>query len=288
MVLVCGLFVSTADASIGTGSSLFAPQLSFNGTRDIIRDDSVGVFSGNLSLPAVDDILQGIFKINDVDNTPSSASTWGIYSFQVTSINQDTGVISFGAATGTNSIEAILGDVGITAPAPDYAGSIANYGIAIISNPNSSISLPEFDNNFSQTLGNVVTDLTDAWRLEMLAGFVDSSDFHHVKLDDATSGRFRGAYSVMWDRWSNTNYRETTANVAGFDGNPYSGELVVDSNATITVPSNDTNPSGWDFSDKADFALNPVPEPSTIAIWAALGLGGCGVVARRRMKAKKA
>ena len=44
------------------------------------------------------------------------------------------------------------------------------------------------------------------------------------------------------------------------------------------------------FTDAGEFygKFHVTPEPSTIAIWAALGLGGCGLVARRRMRAKKA
>ena len=289
-----GLLVAAfliAGFSNSARASILAANLTLDGNLDVISDNSVGFYSGDLGTPQIGDILQGLVRLENFNGTPTQGGTaWAIYSKVVTAVSNGNITFDAIAASSNDSIGKLLeNSMGYTLPTL-AAGSADDISMAIVTS-STTASLPAFNSSGFQATLNGAINSSD-WNVEMLTGIVAGSDFHEVNNLTGSLLAFSGAYTIQYKSFGGGIKTVTSAQKRISTNATYSGDVVVYLGATISIPDGGTtsNPTGWDFTDAADYALNitPTPEPSTIAIWAAIGLGGCGLVARRRIKAKKA
>lgn len=293
MVAAIVAFGASGSASAG----VLGNYLNF-GQINIVRDNSVGVLfdaDGNsaanrLADPQVGDILQGIFKIDSFNNDPdiAGASLWGIYSLEVDQVGLGTfqNTISLKPITsGPNSIAGILSDLGLALPPHMKAGSVADATIALVE-ANVQYALPAFDGGFTSSLASAINPVE--WATAMLLGFVEPTDFHEVRINEGgEDANYRLATTVIADNLGSlVEYGEVSGQNQFTTGTPSTSQFVGVSNLTITLaPPAEPVLADWHFSDKGDFAILPtvIPEPSTLAVWAILGVA-CGLAFGRRGK----
>ena len=127
---------------------------------------------------------------------------------------------------------------------------------------------------FAGNIGGTPVDLTDLPGISAIGGGIQFATFGGSYTILETMGVLGAPYQ----------YNEITNGLIGGKG-----EIVIQ-NGVLEGFNSGVSGENWTFQDDGSYFINPstVPEPSTIAIWAAIGLGGCGLVGRRRMKAKKA
>lgn len=303
---------SSADASI------LGYALDYDGVADTLRDASAGNIIDRNSNQVVDadDIIQGIVHFNQVDGKSGSnlgGSVFAAYSFKVVSSSATT--ITVTAATGADNIETILSNGGVNMTGlSQYKGRTGAAGLIVIENSQTNISLMDKDGSGGggDTFdgGDLAGNFGSSWTAVLTGGFLTADDQHVISaangftinsltgsgtsIDQAGAGArfgtFAGNYSVLkaGGPMAGSTVYKTIENVGlGSPGDRPSGEIVI-ANGSLEGFDSTVSGSNWLFQDDGDYKINPIPEPSTIAIWAALGLGGCGLVARRRMKAKKA
>lgn len=278
VAVVVGLIAQNAQASILGGLLNF-------GQLNVVRDDSVGVLNDkqrSLLDPQPGDILQGIFKINDVDNNPvQGVSIWGIYSLEVTSVNGPLVTLGVPTVGSGNHITDIMSNLGLATPGTARSGSTADATLVVVET-NSVVSLPNFSGGtFDATLAGTIDA---AWSASMLLGLVNSDNYHEVLLVPALNmAGFSLSYSVIADVFApGISYDDTEGLVRPSTGLPGVGEFTTTNVASIGLsPPTDPTLNNWQFSDKADFQILPTPEPASIAVWTGLA-AGIGLVARRR------
>lgn len=290
--LLVGLLVVCVAAPVH--ASILGQYLSFDGVVDLIEDDSLGVFTGDLNAPKLDDVIQGVYSVNNIDqlSVPGDLNTvWGIYSLKVTGVTTDaeTGapVVQFGAidpAAGTgDSIQELATSLGLTLPSTLRKGTMANATLLIVTNDSLVDDAPNFNTDFVTTLGGAA--FGSAWSLEMVMGLVEDTDFHEVRRNDSRSADYALAYSVIRDVFGpgieylsvpgSRQFSKTTDGESDF----VSAQL-----CTITIPPASGSPTGWDFSDKGDFSINAIPEPASMTLWSVLMIGGGLMTYRRRRR----
>jgi hypothetical protein len=262
------------------------------GQLNVVRDDSVGVLNngtGDLFDPQVGDVLQGIFAINNVDNVfVQDASIWGIYSLQVTKVTAGAfgPLVELGVPTAGfgNRIDEIMTGLGLATPAYSKSGSMADSTLVVVET-GSVVDLPNFDGDFFSTLDSVI-DAT--WSADMVLGLVDAvKNYHEVQvIAPLFNAGFSLSYSVIADAFgAGITYDETTGLPRYTTNLPGVGDFTTTNIAGIGLtPPTDASIDQWQFSDKADFQIQPTPEPASLVVWAAIA-GGLGLVARRRLLA---
>ena len=116
------------------------------------------------------------------------------------------------------------------------------------------------DDNWAQSLQNAI------WELQGDGVYLSKDEDKLIALADAEAANYTAQYDT---NVFSLNLFELGQTPAGFDIN---------------------DSSTWSTSDDHIQDLlwysNPVPEPSTIAIWSLAGLGGLGLAIRRRRKKK--
>ena len=284
-------------------------------TINTLVDESRGLFidkdtDGSVS---VGDYINGVISFRDIGPVGNTANTnrkvFGIYALEITNISGAT--ITAGAISDTshaNSLGQILSNSGIVA---NGLSTGAGSTLALIeSNDGTEVALGALDVTSGFTSGGGVGGLLGSSFTNVLIGGINpnADDYYAITLDgsnplgggksvtnlaDLAAGAPLSAdkefasYDLGFTVESSTlgGSFEDLANSNGIG----TSDIVTAGNNTINALTAGINTDkGWHFADDGDFYVKPVPEPSTIAIWAALGLGGCGFVARRRMKAKKA
>lgn len=296
-LVVAGLLFGSG--SVSEGSVLFDNVLSYDAIADVLNDESVGNWytnggtlkaSGTL---ANTDVVLGIVKYDSGFNggpfsIPSDFGgkyLYGFYAFEITD-DSDTGNVVLGAATGTLSIANQIS--GFTNwSRQDSETHATGFATAIV--------LVESDNELTFNGANKF-GMFNAAGVTVIgtAGFDNVDDTYRLGHDSENVldlDAFDGSYKVDIDGTATflTSAIMPTANFELLQGYGDASGTYGDLRLTGDIQKNPTFGSNYAFGDNVDFYMNvAVPEPSAIAIWAALGLGGCGFVVRRRMRAKKA
>lgn len=287
--LLVGLLVVCFAAPVH--ASILGQYLTFDGTIDLIRDDSVGDFSGSLAAPAVGNVLQGVYSVNTINSVSvqgNQTTVWGIYSLVVTGLTNDvvTGapVIQFGAidpdlGTG-NSIQELATSLGLTLPSTLRKGTMDDATLLIVTADEVIGDAPNFNTNFVTTLGGA--SFANTWSLEMVMGLAEATDYHEVRyIPEAVT--YSLAYSVIRDVFGPGVEYLLATGTRQFSGlNLGVSDFVSVQNNIITIPPALGSPTGWDFSDKGDFSINAIPEPASMALWSVLVIGGGLMTYRRR------
>ena len=299
-------------------ASILANLLSSNSMNslDELADSSAGWFarksggsyskltSGNLE---IGDYVQGVIKIdavNSVDPTTKGTAIFAAYSFKIAGAtdNGNGGWSAMQLETG-GDVLSLINATDVRADKNENGLSDSDAAVAIMEKSTTA--------NIAPTEFADLGDFDSSWNTVLSAGFsTDGSDAD--KLDDyVISARSIGGNQVnLRDLTTLASLNSTygnSATIADFeaafliqgkeDNLTYQSVAVPGSNIETTADFYITNgtlktssSSDHMFTDAGEFygKFHATPEPSTIAIWAALGLGGCGFVARRRMKAKKA
>ena len=304
-------------------ASIFYDNIGVNdGQDDRLSDQSLGWFvtSGsnrpNADTIVAGDKIRGLIRMDLVNTVDPGNTLWAAYEFEIASISdsdtsdsvandtvlfQNGDVMSWlsGGSSGGQSIDTtalntgsyanssfVLLETGSGGTTLDF-NTVYREGEAIYKD--STKAAAAFD-GWNALLTGSISSSTDAYGLTN--GLVNLGSFAAV---NAVSGgvdfaNIEGGLSVS--SWDSTTLAKSWAPSKTGEGQLSSklgiGSEIFISGGFVTGTFTQQSDRNFDFVDRGEFFINPVPEPSTIAIWAALGLGGCGLVARRRMKAKQA
>lgn len=278
---VAAVFFLPASAQAGVFSSL----LSFDGSVDVVEDDSVGSFveKGVVDgILEVGDLLQGMIAFDPIDGntTPAGSSVIGAYSLEVKSIGAGGTSLVLGAAAGADSITSLLGTAGVdmnglvgsgmdgfavlesttadVSQRSDFTGPSFGFSGAVTAADFKAVTLLGFDGvDDTHIVTSFGSDLTDLSGIAGLAG------------TGATVAIFNGTYSVTDHAFGAGVTFLPLFNVL----NGGSGDVII-TNGTIAATDANTTGLGWDFNDDGDFNINAVPEPTSMLIFAGLGLVG--------------
>jgi len=303
------LFASLALAGNAQASVLYNEVLSYDGTTDKLNDDSSGSWFDSSGVNkttgtvVVGDVIRGIIRfdnatitgVGSVDLRPKGSTYfYGMYSLAVTAITAADGtsagneMLHFGAATGAQSLASLTtgwsGVAGMTSRASGDSAFmlLESTDVNLYANPNAvNTNLAGFNTAGTTVVTSAGFLGDDVYRVGGVAGTdVTNLTAFYTGIN---SINFAGTATVLEDRGPAAITYNQIAGSGLAAGT--SGDLFL----LGTIASDTPFSTNFDFSDNADVYINAsVPEPSTIAIWAVLGIGGCGVVARRRKNAKKA
>ena len=305
-VALSAISVSSANASI------LETLIDFDRQKDTLVDASAGKIIDKNSNNVIDDgdIIQGLVHFNQIDgNSSYNGSIFAAYSFKVASATSS--LVTLEAATGADNVRTILAGDGVDVGGlAAYDGRSGTAAFVVLENSTSGLNFEDMDGSGTDADGSdgIAGDFDNTWTAVLTAGFDGVDDAHKifagnvggnaVDLTDLPAisaigagiqfATFGGTYTIFETgsgKLSDTDeYVTITNGLIGGDG-----EIVIQ-NGVLEGFDSDISGSNWTFQDDGNYFINPsaIPEPSTIAIWAALGLGGCGFVARRRIKAKNA
>ena len=311
--MVVAIIATTGTSSLVNASVIYDEILSYDASYDYLNDDSSGSWfksdgsaKGKTGTIVEGDVIRGVIRFfnanasgtGDISTDPYSSGgvntyLYGIYSLQVKTggITQTNSTLEFEAATGANALSTLTSGFN-WARADTRTRLSGTAGMMLIESTSVDLfgSGNSVDSTFS-VFNNASTSVVatagfigdDTYKL----GGVDSVDVTDLDAFYSAGGpvefAFNATASILTDAAEDPVGYQAMAGT-GLALNT-SGDILVQGNITNSTPFSNQ----FDFKDNADIYLNvSVPEPSTMAIWAALGLGGCGFVARRRMKAKKA
>ena len=287
-------------------------------TINTLVDESRGLFidEDGDGVVSVGDYINGVISFRDIgpvgNTTNTNRKVFGIYALEIIGIDGATitaGAISDTSNANENSLNNILSNSNIVA---NGLSTGANSTLALIeSNDGTEVALGSLDVTSGFVSGGAVGGLLGSSFTNVLVGGIKSnSDYYAITLDgsnplgagksvtnlaDLAAGAPLSAdkefasYDLGFTVEAHAFGSDVTFSKLGNSNGVGTSDIVTAGNNSILALTAGVNSDkGWHFADDGDFYVRPVPEPSTIAIWAALGLGGCGLVARRRMKAKKA
>ena len=281
-------------------------------TQNTLSDDSRGLFIDNdtSGTVTVGDYLQGVISFAKLNGASTGDKLWAVYAYKVATIDNSGANPVISLTAEDNLMSTIITNAGFT-----NSLTITNDAAIVVVESSSS---PSFGiNDFDVTTasggfingGKVGGQLGGAAWSTKIIGNIESNkgDYHEITITSSTIpgnggstlnlaallaggnpapalASYAAGYSIGDQNTRFAGFRDQTDSKGG-------GSQII-TGATNSIRAINSSSSfetgdGWHFADDGDFLLTPVPEPSTIAIWAALGLGGCGLVARRRMKAKK-
>ena len=286
-VLAALFALPVSSANAGVLSSL----LSLDGNLDLLVDDSASFVvdrADDADLLQVGDLLQGAFNLDVIDgNTvPSGSSIFGVFSFEVESITGGpTGqLVQFGAPTAAADSVLNIGGVDLSGIAD---ASVTDTALLIIESDASSLNTNGLD---ASTL--FTTDF-NGFEAVIAAGFVDADDQQTVlagPLVDVTDltapGLVNGTSIPVVVADFSTSLSVTGSTFGLFlpvpNPSPLSGGAFGDliGTGTISTPTEALSENGFLFSDDGVFAINAVPEPTSVAIFGFIAL--CSFERRRR------
>ncbi|KAA5546261.1 PEP-CTERM sorting domain-containing protein [Roseiconus nitratireducens] len=310
-------FVSAVLATLAVGSianaGAWTDNITYNGIVDEIQDNSVSlaVFdSGNDGIVNTGDIVAGILKW-DLNNSAGGGDfddfAISVFAAQVTNDGvlssntllggKDVYNFSLGAATATldgllptlsNSVGGFsAGTVGVTLSG---VGGTDPLTLGLVQ------SLGLIDSTYALDFEFGILPNTNNYFEAELADFngdgVISNDGTEYPLGSVASGGVpaqtqigseSGGFSVIRDfsgPGAGNYLLVDTADLAFTSRGP--SQIWLTSSTTLNQPTQNQIDLGYVFADNAFVQLNAVPEPSSMCIWAAVGVAG--MVSRRRRR----
>ena len=298
------VFLTLLGCVIGLGmwssasASLLTSLAVADGSQDLLNDTSVAGYKDNGAAGlSVDDVIFGIALVQDVNgDTSKSDQIAVVFSAKIIEFvdNDSSGTISNGDEfkLGYND----TGDYDLTdllpaslQPKNGRAGTLGQDEIAVvISHPTTAFSFPTFADFAGGTAFN-----DPAIDYEATIGLVDDgvggNDFFSAIVNDNpfTTNQIEmveaGGFSVMDASGSYGNGPGTIfLPVTGLTTNPEVGLF-----GSVDFLTNVNYATEYGFTDDADFFINAVPEPASVAVWSLLAIG-CVAFGRRRLSRKAA
>lgn len=290
------VFVATASIA---DASVLGGALSFDGIKDFVNDGSAGVFIDDDN-DGLADLVQGVVWFDSSGNDGESAdlifsetggSLFAVYSIALTNTFVSAGLDEFEFSgsgfmeADADSVESLL-DIGGATGVQD--GGLITRNASVKSSIAIIETTGDFDvldfrttNDDDERLalefdyGSGFTSDLSGFTVSMIAGFDGVDDYHLVEIDDRPRGFFDSAYTVKSDIFgAGVKYKE----LDGLGG--AKGDIVLSDGGIKSPGSSGAN--GYGFSDEGSYQINAVPEPTSVAIWGVLALGGYGFRRRRR------
>lgn len=288
--VAAALLLFAAPSQAGVVSSL----LTFDGTPDTITDDSVGNFVERGTVDGileVGDLLQGMISFGPLagNAVPTGQSVIGAYSLRVKSIGVGGTSLVLEAASGADDVVTLLGAAGVDLSGLTGTHVGASNGFALLESTSVEIDRTSF---VGPTFGFIPPTVGSDFEAVAILGFDGVDDHHNISsfgadLTDLSVAAgfagtgvpfalFNGTYSITDHSFGGgTIFLPLTNVISGAEGD------VTIVNGFISGTNSDTIGKGWDYNDDGDFVINAVPEPTSLAIFAVIGLGA----ARRRRRA---
>lgn len=295
-----------------SNASIFYGNLGIRGEDDVLSDNSLGYFvkGANATDPTkieAGDLIRGIVRIDAVNAVNTVGDLFAVYELEVVTASATTltatngDVMSWLNSTATGLID------------NRTLGSDANQALVLLENVGAP-GASSIDFNSVAQVGDKILSSTapgagnafDNWAIQLTAGLRTGDDSYTVTTDTefaASYGNQGNDLDSLVDLagWANNQKVadfQGFFTITGWDQSkvPYWGNVqqipglaqLQILNGEIFKSTGDQFDNGWAFRDVGDYYVNPIPEPSTIAIWAVVGLGAAGFVRRRQLNAKKA
>lgn len=235
------------------------------------------------------DCVTAIFDFGTIN----SRRVFGFMQVEIDASPDGNGVI-FTNGDGAESLSGVLGAAGFTAQinALTDVGNFATPSFALLSNSDTSKTLANTNDQSSSTLGLATSD---GWEIDLLAGLNGSQDalrwygsgVSTPISDNGTESADTGTDFVLG--LSVTDYSGGSS--VGFapisytyGGTTASTDLVVQTSGGATLDSVlYTTATGYNFKmDGPDLTFTAVPEPSSLAVLALVGVAGSAMRRRRK------
>jgi len=138
------------------------------------------------------------------------------------------------------------------------------------------------------TVGQMTTDFSNGpvggktnlaqWFWEATLGLVELSDFFEILPIPGFVGVERGAFTVQSEAFPITAW--LPVDVLDFANTKHTSDAVINP-GLVSIASDTQLAKGWSFNDDSHYYVNPIPEPTTLALLG-LGLLGMGASLRKR------
>ena len=273
-VLAALLALPISSANAGVLSSL----LSFNGTADVLIDQSRSNFSDNDQNGdfSTGDILSGFVSIDQADpdndnlgiidvNSPDAV----VFAFaaEVTGVDPETMVANLGP--NVEVLSSLLDS--------DIAENITDSGTIFVALESAASPASPLDESVFDALDDFNAD--NGFSFVLSGGFADGTD-DFFQFEPVNSGGIIGIESGGFTVFDSPFGELLPVSVVRLDGAPDSFHDTTLFNGTIT---NAPDGSAFDFNNNSDFAINAVPEPTAMMTF--MGIFGLAFRGRRRQQA---
>jgi hypothetical protein len=313
-------FAALAVFAVPVQAGVISSLLDFDGNLDILSDDSAsvvrdvgttGVGGAGNGILDVGDVIQAVFEIRTIDGQQTAsvggdgATVLGIVALEVQSFGASVSGIDTVYNLGLVSAANAAFDLSTLLSTTNLGGllGVASSSIALITRTDDNFQISPTGSN-SLPLDGTDPSLFDLdptpWTAEVLLGAAIADDFYQISLDGLMGapgptvplsvpgidlgdqiGEYRLAQTVIDSDFGTTGFGALT--VQDFSGANKTSDFVHAGNNSLFAPKLfGQTPVGFDISDDGDFALNPLPEPSSLAVFACLGVAIVGRLRRRK------
>ena len=270
-VLAALLALPISSANAGVLSSL----LTFNGTADVLIDQSRSNFFDNdqNGVFSTGDILSGFVSIDQADPDNDSLGVIDVNS-------PDAVVFAFAAEVTGVDPENLVANLGPNVEVlsslldSDIAANITDPGTIFVALESAASPASPLDESVFDALDDFNAD--NGFSFVLSGGFADGTD-DFFQFEPVGSGGIIGIESGGFTVFDSPFGELLPVSVVRLDGAPDSLHDTTLFNGTIT---NATPGSAFDFANNSDFAINAVPEPTTMMSF----IGIFGLVTMRRRK----